>query len=646
MRNIITIVFLIAFTMGYAQRQYKRADNLFERMEYIEAAAAYEAIIQNGDRSSDILKKAGDAHYFNTNMEAAHRWYDMLVSEYPDQVEAEYIFRYAHALQGVGDNRSAKRWMKKFAKHADDNDLRSKEFAQDKISLNDILDLEPQFVLRNLSINTKFSDFGPMFYNEKLVYSSAADTSNYTTRRYHWNQQPFLNLLVGNLNASRTDATFEAEFSKELNSKYHEATVSFSPDMRKLYFTRNNYDKRLGRDEDGVNHLKLYSADIIEENGEIEWINIIELPFNSDEYSVGHPSVSPDGKKLYFVSDMPGSIGATDIFVVDILGDNQYTQPKNLGAQINTYGREMFPYITEKALYFASDGHLGLGGLDVFESNYTYAFDTPINLGAPLNSNLDDFGFIIKEKENKGFVCSNRKSGKGDDDIYSFERFPVEKCIQTLNGNIRSAKTGDPISGGTVSLYSNKGDKVEEVETNSNGEYVFASEPECGKTYKIEAGKSGFKTKNENVSISKNAGKTTVPITLESINELIVEEKGILKIKIGIVYFDLGKHKIRNDAAIELDSIVFLMQEYPNMTIKIESHTDSRAPDNYNLKLSDNRAKATRDYIISKGIDAKRIESAVGYGETRLINECQNEVPCPEIRHQQNRRSEFIIVQL
>ncbi len=646
MRNIITTILLITFTKSYTQRQYKRADNLFERMEYIEAAAAYEDIIQKGDRSADILKKAGDAHYFNTNMESAHRWYDVLMSEYPDQVEAEYIFRYAHSLQGVGDNRSAKRWMKKFSKKADDNDLRSKEYAQDNISLDDILDLEPQFVLRNLSINTKFSDFGPMFYRNQLVYSSASDSSYYNTRNYHWNQQPFLNLLVGTPNASKTDVMFEGEFSKEINTKYHEATVSFSSDGRKVYFTRNNYNGSLGRDKDGINHLKLYSADILKEDGETEWGNIQELPFNSDEFSVGHPAVSPDDKKLYFVSDMPGSIGETDIFVVDILGDNQYSQPKNLGNEINTYGREMFPYITEKALYFASDGHLGLGGLDVFESKYTYVFDTPVNLGAPLNSNFDDFGLIIDEKSNKGFVCSNRKSGKGDDDIYSFERFPIEKCIQNLNGNVRSAKTGDPISEGVVSLYSEKGDKLEEVETNSNGDYVFTSEPECGKTYKIEAGKSGFKTKKESVSISKNAGETSVPITLESINELIVEEKGVLKIKIGIVYFDLGKYKIRNDAAIELDKIVFLMQEYPNMVIKIESHTDSRALDNYNLKLSDNRAKATRDYIISKGIDSKRIESAVGYGETRLINECKNKMPCSETRHQQNRRSEFIIVQI
>ncbi|KZS40078.1 flagellar motor protein MotB [Aquimarina aggregata] len=646
MKNVITISLILFSFLGYSQKKYKRADDFFDKMWYIEAAKEYEAAIEKGDKSKEVLQKAGDAYYFNTNMEGAHKWYDLLVSEYPDAIEAEYLFRYAHTFQGIDDNRSAKKWMKKFSQKANAKDPRAQLYSQDKISLEDVLDLEPQFTLKNLEINTKFSDFGPMYFQDLLVYSSAVDTSNYHTRNYHWNEQPFLNLLLGEVNTSQTDVIFLEEFSRELNTKYHEATVAFSPDQKTIYFTRNNYNGSLERDDNGINHLKLYSAKIIVGGEKIEWTEVKELPFNSNDYSVGHPTVSKDGTKLYFVSDMPGSIGATDIFVVDIIGEDTYSQPRNLGPTINTYGREMFPYITDKALYFASDGHLGLGGLDVFESKHDYTFNTPINLGAPLNSNLDDFGYIVNENTNKGYVCSNRKTGKGDDDIYSFERTPIEKCQQTINGRVTNSSTKDPISEAKLVLLSENGEIVAETQSQLNGDYSFNYKADCRTSYQIKTEKIGYKLNTTPLKTNNNTGEINVPITLSTVNKLIVEEGGVLKIKIGIIYFDINKSVIRNDAASELNKVVLLMKEYPKMIIKIESHTDSRSNNDYNLKLSDKRAKATREYIISQNIEAERIESAIGYGESKLINECEDDIPCSEVRHQLNRRSEFIIIKM
>ncbi len=645
MKNIITLSIILCSLFTYAQKKYKRADEFFDKMWYIEAAKEYEAAIEKGDTSKEILQKAGDAYYFNTNMESANKWYEILVTEYPDEIETEYLFRYAHTLQGVGDNRSAKKWMKKFSDKANDDDPRAKKYAQEKVTLDDVLLMEPQFTLKNLDINTRFSDFGPMYYKDQLVYSSAVDTSNYHTRNYHWNEQPFLNLLLGKLNNSQTQATFLKGFSNKINTKYHEATVAFSPDEKTIYFTRNNYDGKLERDQEGINHLKLYTATLNEGDNEGIWTDIQELPFNSDEYSVGHPTVSKDGKKLYFVSDMPGSIGATDIFVVDVLGNNTYSQPKNLGETINTYGREMFPFVTDKALYFASDGHLGLGGLDVFESKYSFAFETPINLGAPLNSELDDFGYIVKEEKNIGFVCSNRKSGKGDDDIYSFERTPIEKCDQRIVGSVNSNVSGrSPIGDAEVVLLSEKGEILEKTQSTPQGEYSFVYPVACNTPYEIKVEKTGYKLSTTPAMTNKNSGETDIPITLSTLNKLIVEENGVLKIKIGIIYFDTNKAVIRNDAASELNKIVLLMKEYPKMIIKVESHTDSRADNAYNLKLSDKRAKSTRAYLVSQEIASDRIESAIGYGESQLINECVDGAQCAEARHQLNRRSEFIII--
>ncbi|QEE50671.1 OmpA family protein [Flavobacterium alkalisoli] len=643
MKKIVILIFILGAYTGLAQTGNKNADALFDNMWYVEAAKAYENAIKKGDTSRITLERAGDSYYFNTQMQEANKWYGQLVSEYPNEVSSKYLFRYAQTLEGTQNYPLAKKWMKQFAEKAY-NDDRVKDFSLKDITIDDLLALEPQFTLQNLSINSKNSDFAPMYFKGQLVYATAIDSSYFHTRKYGWNNQPFLNLHLGRINPVQTDVTFLEKFSKDINTKYHEACVAFSPDEKTIYFTRNNYEGKLKKDGNGVNHLKLYSATAVEKDGKIRWENIKELPFNNDSYSVGQPAVSKDGTKLYFVSDMPGTIGETDIFVVDILGDGNYGQPKNLGETINTNGREMFPYVTDRALYFATDGHLGLGGLDVFESVITDGtFQKPVNLGGPLNTNMDDFAYIVNEETNKGFVCSNRKTGKGDDDIYSFERTPIV-CKQVIKGIVSEELTGERISGATVVLYDTKGVERERTVSQIGGEYAFTTPIDCNINYFVEASKQGYRVTNKTVLTGSVTGETVVPLGIS--HELIIKENGLLKIKIDIIYFDLDKSYIRNDAAVELNKVVFLMNEYPNMVIKIESHTDSRGRDQYNLELSDRRAKATRDYIISQGIAAERIESAIGYGETQLINDCSNGIPCTDAQHEMNRRSEFIILKM
>ncbi len=673
MKNIITLLLLFAFGMSFSQSKWKKADRLFEKMWYKEASVLYELELKSLEKNSNkskkiedstyikLLQRGGDSYFFNTDMENAHAWYDKLVPEFYSNINAEYIFRYAHTLQGIGKYKEAKKWMKTFAKLTENKDDRSRLLNQKNLTIQDVLDIEPQFLLKNVAVNTKYSDFGPMYYKDQLVYSSAVDSSSFHTRVYHWNDQPFLNMYLGELNAMESDLKLIDAFSNTLNTRYHEATLAFSPDETKVYFTRNNYQNSLKRDSKGTNHLKLYSAELRKnEDSSSTWQNVKELPFNSDNYSVGHPTVSRDGKLLYFVSDMPGSIGATDIFVVDILEApanttvldstfTGYSKPRNLGESVNTAGREMFPYVTDKALYLASDGHLGLGGLDVYESRIVDKnFQNPVNLGAPLNSKMDDFGFIINEQKNKGFVCSNRLTGKGDDDIYSFVRSPKEEpvCEQTISGYVSNNMTGERISNVKVTLLSATGSELDTSTTNLSGAYKFNTVLNCDTKFKVIATKIGYESKDKLVITLNENGETLVPLGLETLNELIVEEQGVLKIKIGIIYFDLDKSYIRTDASIELNKIVLLMKQYPKMVIKIESHTDSRNSDAYNLSLSDRRAKATRDYIVSQGIMLKRVESALGFGESQLINNCKNGVKCSEVAHQLNRRSEFIIVKM
>lgn len=689
MKKIITILFICAMHFSFAQSSTKTADRLFDKMWYKEAAALYESEVKalenrskpfDNDQKADyvrVLERAGDSYFFNTDMENAYRFYDKLVSKFYSSVHSEYLFRYAHSLQGMGRHLQAKRWMKEFAKRTENKDDRSQKLNQKEHSIEDVLDGDSNFMLKNVSVNTKYSDFGPMYYKDKLVYSSAIDSSNYHTRIYHWNEQPFLDMYIGELDEIESDFKFVSEFSEALNTNYHEATLAFSPDERTVYFTRNNFNGDLHRDDNGTNHLKLYRAELGRDEDDLPiWVNEKELPFNSDSYSVGHPTISKDGKLLYFVSDMPGSIGATDVFVVDVIdgstiendslnGEIRYSKPRNLGEKVNTAGREMFPFITNKKLYFASDGHLGVGGLDVYESKIVEAnFTTPVNMGMPLNSELDDFGFIIKEEKSIGFVCSNRSGGKGDDDIYSFVRSikpereqgvkskeeikeSVVACKQLIKGSVVNRLTGGVISKARLVLYDKKGVEIERTLTSSNGEYQFQNELNCNASVSIVLSKMGHDHKKVGVLTLDKTGETIVPFQVNALNPLIVEENGVLKIKVGMIHFDLNKAKIRKlDAVLKLNKIVQLMAEYPNMVIKIESHTDSRASDAYNLTLSDKRAKVTRDYIVSQGISASRVESAIGYGETQLVNRCANGVSCIELQHELNRRSEFIILRM
>ncbi|MBU2997581.1 OmpA family protein [Cellulophaga baltica] len=623
-------------------RLVQKADYYFNKMWYAEAAELYEkALEKESNHSSSLIKKAGDAYYYNTNMEKAYYWYDILYSDYKSKMNSEDYFRYSHALKGNGKYAKAKRLMRLYNKL---EATESKSYIKEKAAiLDEIVNSKELFTINNLSVNSKYSDFSPMFYNtDEIVFASAKDSSIFNTRKYKWNNQPYLDLYVAKVNEESSDLKNSIKFSKEINSKYHEASVTFSPDNNTMYFTRNNYEKKLKRDKNGVNHLKIYKS----VKKEDDWSEPTELSFNSDDYSTGHPALSADGKLLYFVSDMPGSIGASDIFVVDVLEDGTYSEPRNLGPEINTEKREMFPYVTENKLYFSSNGHVGLGGLDVFEATFDEdGFQEVKNVGKPVNSNKDDFSYIISKDSQKGYFASNRAGGKGDDDIYSFQRLEVEEVNNTaIAGVVTELITGDKMPKALVMLLDENNIKLKEVETDDDGSFVF-EDLDGNKKYTIKTNRKEYFEDVQNVVSTLNDTEI-VDISLKKLKELIVIEENIKKLKVDMIYFDFDKSFIREDASKELDKLVEVMTEYPEMVIKIESHTDSRGASEYNRYLSDKRAKSSRDYIISQGIDASRIESAIGYGEDRLLNDCDSTKWCTREKHEENRRSEFIIVKM
>lgn len=652
---LVCLVSVLFFnTIQGQESKFKSAEKLFSTLNYKEAAQAYKKAYEKGAKDKLLFEHLGDSYYFNTDMRNANKWYGKLFEEYENEIDPEYYFRYAHSFQGLGKNNEAKRWMKQFSRLTEKSDTRKQNYVQAANELDAILNINSNYKIKNLSINTKYSDFGVGVYNDDIVYASSK-TRDKNTERYQWNNQPFLNLYSASFSSDESNTQLESDklFSNNINTEYHESNAVFNEDFTKIFFTRNNYANKLGSDDNGVNHLKLYSAELTENSfsDRKKWKNIKELPFNSDEYSVGHPALSDDGTKLFFTSDMPGSIGATDIFVVDILEDDQYSKPKNLGTSINTSGREMFPFTTNNKLYFASDGHLGFGGLDLFSANILNdSYQSPVNMGSPINSPKDDFAFVFDKASNVGFISSNRKGGKGDDDIYSIvplkEKQEDQNCLQAINGIVSNILTDERLSNVQLDLYDELGVKKATTTSNEIGAYNFDLQLNCKSKYEVRASKLGYKTKVQPTYTEAITGNTYVPLRVETLDKLIVEEQGVLKLKIGIIYFNLDKDFIRSDASIELNKIVLVMSQYPKMHIKIESHTDSRSPNEYNRDLSDRRAKSTRDYLVSQGIEATRIVSAIGYGESRLINHCLDGVPCTESEHQLNRRSEFIIVKM
>lgn len=637
----ITILSVLT-SASYAQTsKAKKGDKEYEKFAYIDAIQTYERIVEKGYKSADLFQRLGNAYYFNANLEKAAKWYGELFSM-NEEIAPEYYYRYAQSLKSVSQYAKSDEMMVLFNKKSSE-DLRGKLFKDKQNYMNIIKANSGRYIIKDAGINSVYSDYGSAFSGNKLVFTSSRDTGGLSHKTHKWTNQSFTSLYSAETTVEDSLGTPE-KFAKKVNSKFHEATPVFTKDGKTMYFTRNNFNNgKKGKDDNRITLLKIYKASLVDN----QWEKAEELPFSSNSYSVAHPTLSADEKTMYFASDMPGTYGQSDLWKVKINGDGSFGTPENLGVTINTEGKESFPVMTdENELYFATDGHPGLGGLDVFMSkmNADGSFKAPINIGAPANSPQDDFAYLIDTKTRKGYLTSNRDGGKGYDDIYKFLETRKLVCEQVLSGIVTDLETGEILANTKVTLFDEKFTKIKEVQSDEKGFYTF--EVECGKTYYVRAEKDLYETKEVKINIPTNTGKTDKPIQLEKkVKPVTVGDDLAKAFGIKIIYFDLDKWNIRPDAALELEKILDVMEQYPNMKIDVRSHTDSRQTHKYNEKLSDRRAKSTMSWLVKNGINASRL-TGKGYGETQLVNKCADNVQCTEEEHQANRRSEFIITAL
>ena len=597
----------------------------------------YEKVALKGYKSEDMFRKLGDSYYFNSEFEGAAKWYGELFAMNTN-IESEYYYRYAQSLRATGQIDKADKMMNEFTSKFE-NDTRGKLYKENPNYMDLIKENSGRYKIEDAGINSKYSDYGASVYNNKLYFTSARDTGNFSKRKHSWTGEHFTNLYVSDVDSAKVK-----KFKSSLNSKFHDATPVFTKDGKTVYFTRNNYiNGKKGKNENNTTLVKLYKATL--END--KWTNITALPFTSDNYSTAHPALSPDEKTLYFSSDMPGTLGQSDIFRVAINdNDGGYGSPQNLGPTINTEGKETFPFVTdEKEIYFSSDGRPGLGGLDVYvgkiENNGVVSEIQ--NIGADVNSPKDDFAYIIDPVSRKGYFSSNKVGGQGSDDIYKFLETRKLQCIQELNGIITDAESGIILPRTKVTLYENQVVK-NTILSDAAGFYIFPVE--CGKTYNVRAEKVDYATKEVSITIEKLSGKTSLPIALDKSKCKVTIGDDLGKcFGIKMIYFDLDKSDIRTEAAIDLEKILDVLDSHPTMKLDIRSHTDSRQTHKYNEALSNRRAKSTIDWLIKNGINANRL-TGKGFGETQLVNQCSDNVICTEEQHQANRRSEFIITAL
>lgn len=626
MKARVISVLVIAAVLGScsADHYFKKADVEFEFLRYAKAIEHYEKGIKK-KRDVHALENLADSYFFTNELDKAKPLYEEILSG--SESGSKINFKYGRLLMSSGDYNGA---INQFEIYLDKypGDVVAEMLISSCRSINERFRDTTLYELAPLHTGDFTAAFSPVDYQNGIVFSGEKEVFR-GSKQNPWTGNSYLDLYYMEKDTGGNWLS-PVLLEGDVNGRFHEGPATFTEDGSLVYFTRSNYYKRkMVVDEQGENNLKIFRASLV--NG--IWTNLEELPFNSDDYSCGHPTISADGNTLYFVSDMPGGYGGTDIYK-SVLENGTWSKPENLGDVINTSGNELFPYIhSDGTLYFSSNAHNSMGGLDVFLTYfYNGRWMEPENLNYPLNTTKDDFGYVLNSDNVTGFVSSSRSD---KDEVYSFEK---KAPVFNLYGRARKKGTDIPVEGVTVEITKGSNNEVITMVSGKDGKFHYKLNSE--EEYHLLCTKLGCFTRTDRISTVGLKYSENFYADFE-VEEIVLNKPIVLE----NIYYDFDRWEIRQDAAAELDKLVKLLQDNPTICIEMGSHTDARGTDNYNMVLSDKRALAAVRYLISKGISAQRL-SWKGYGETVPVNECVNKVPCTEEQHQMNRRTEFKVTSM
>ncbi|MEC4008005.1 OmpA family protein [Myroides odoratimimus] len=669
MKKIYKTGFIMCLSLfsltNFAQNSYvKKANKQIQKMAYAEAITTYEKAIAKGKQADDILFNLAKAYYENGMYLQANHWYKKLfenVSQASDIKDIEAYYRYIQTIRTTGDYFLANSKMELFAEKAP-GDSRVKKYLSNPNYLEQVNTNRDGYRVKQLnSVNTPGSEYGSALYKGEIVYASSAKKGK-QKGIHSWTNDPYTKLYSASV---RIDGYIgkAKPFARKLEGNYNEANAIFSADSRTMYFSSNNRADKNVRYSDKALLVNLYRAYSF---GSGKWGDVEKLSINVEHANTASPALSPDQDWIYFSSDRPGGYGQSDLYRAKVFRDGSIGTPENLGDKINTEARESFPFVSsDNVLYFASDGHPGLGGLDLYgvQIYQDGSFGEVVNLGNSINSPYDDFAMYLDPEAKFGFITSNRPNGSGKDDLYYVRmKLGTELNIsQDITGKIIDQKTKQPILDAFVFLYDSKHRMIEQIEVDKRGEYVF-KDVKINRDYYVSVKATGYVSEEKSVEDVTLTDVKVVNFQLlkdttldidhynnsgeaQSYKEIQKGEDLGKRLALASIYFDHDSAIIRTDAQFELAKVVMMMKNNPTMKIQVRSHTDSKGSDAYNMGLSERRAQTTVDWLIYQGINPSRL-SAKGYGETNIINHCQNNVPCLEKEHQQNRRSEFIIMEL
>lgn len=623
MKKSLLIIFPALLMGSCAKHHLTMADKEHERMAYAKAVKHYEKALPSVQDRDAAIRAANAYRKLNMHGKAAE-WFAF--AERLEPLNGADAMRYGQVLQSLDHTPKALEMFDRMLAEDPENTM-ARAFRDATAERNVFYVDTTLFSVGPIDIPGMSGLFSATPYKNGIVF--AGETNAPTEKRNPWTGMSFLDLYT-------TTPTNDGTWSRPkplpgaVNGRFHEGPATFSADGRTMYFTRSDYYKfRLNKDDKAVSHLKLFRAEIGEND---EWANIHSFVHNGEEFSTGHAALSPDGNTLYFISDRPGGFGGTDIYRCTRTEEG-WDMPENLGPTVNTAGNEMFPTLFGDSLFFASNGHPGLGGLDILVTTPTDdGWNIPENLNYPINTPYDDFALVLLPGGREGFLSSDRG---GSDRIH---RFVVNDPTLIVMGTFTDEERFRPMADVEVKLLDLTSGEERIAITGPDGTYRFDMAP--GREYRISGSKNGKFTESRDINTQ---GQRISRTWTEDFNlkEIVVDKP----IVVDNIYYDYDRWDIRPEAAAELDKLARLFRDNPNLSFELSSHTDSRASHTYNLVLSEARARSAVDYLIRKGVDPERIV-ARGYGKTKLVNHCKDEVECTEEEHQQNRRTEFKVTRV